>query len=65
MKITPVGGPEFYLHCFNIEVTGEGTAIPEGNTFPGTCKPTDKGIPSIPYFGEGSGVEQNSKYVSD
>jgi cellulase len=64
MKMTPVSGPEFYLHCFNIEVTGNGTVTPEGNTFPGTYKPTDPGLSFVPYYGDGSGVEHNSKYVS-
>jgi hypothetical protein len=63
MKMTPVSGPEFYLNCFNIEVTGSGTATPEGNTFPGTYKPSDPGLSFVPYYGDGSGVEHNSKYV--
>ncbi|TLD37872.1 Rhamnogalacturonate lyase B [Venturia nashicola] len=64
MKMTPVGGPEFYLHCFNIEVLGNGTVAPEGTTFPGTYKATDPGMGFVPYFGEGSGVERNKFFVS-
>ncbi|CAI4219785.1 unnamed protein product [Parascedosporium putredinis] len=28
-------GPQFYMTCFNIEVTGDGEATPQGATFPG------------------------------
>jgi hypothetical protein len=63
MKMTPVSGPEFYLHCFNIEVTGSGTVTPEGNTFPGWYKSGDPGLSFVPYFGDGKGVEHDSKYV--
>jgi lytic cellulose monooxygenase (C1-hydroxylating) len=64
MQYTPVSGPEFYLHCVNIDVTGSGTATPEGVTFPGAYKPGEKGLTFAPYYGDGSGVEKNSKYVS-
>jgi Auxiliary Activity family 9 (formerly GH61) len=64
MQMTPVHGPEFYLHCFNVEVLGNGTAAPEGVTFPGAYKASDPGLFFSPYYGEGSGVEHNSKYVS-
>ena len=62
--MTPLGGPEFYLGCFNVEVIGSGTATPEGTTFPGAYKRGDKGLSFAPYYGTGSGVEKNSKYVS-
>ncbi|RDI78049.1 hypothetical protein Vi05172_g11992 [Venturia inaequalis] len=64
MKMSPVSGPEFYLHCFNIEVTGNGTAKPEGSTFPGTYKADDPGVVFVPYFGDGDGRERNGGYVS-
>jgi hypothetical protein len=64
MQMTPVSGPEFYLHCFNVEVTGSGTETPPGNTFPGTYKRGEPGLSFIPYYGDGSGVEKNSRYVS-
>ena len=64
MQATPVSGPEFYLHCFNVEVTGSGTATPEGVTFPGAYKRGDTGLSFSPYYGDGSGVQKNSKYVS-
>ncbi len=28
-------GPQFYMACFNLKVTGAGTATPKGVTFPG------------------------------
>jgi cellulase len=59
-----VTGPEFYVHCFNIDVIGSGIATPEGVTFPDAYKPGDKGLFFSPYFGGGSGVEHNSQYVS-
>jgi hypothetical protein len=61
---TPLGGPEFYLGCFNVDVIGNGTATPVGTTFPGAYTKGEKGLTFAPYYGDGSGVEQNSKYVS-
>ena len=37
-------GPQFYPSCYNVRVTGNGTATPEGVTFPGAYKPTDPGV---------------------
>jgi cellulase len=62
--MTALGGPEFYLGCFNVEVIGNGSATPDGATFPGAYKPGDKGLTFSPYYGNGSGVEKNSQYVS-
>jgi hypothetical protein len=28
-------GPQFYTHCFNVEVNGTGSVVPEGVKFPG------------------------------
>lgn len=64
MVMTPISGPEFYLACFNVEVTGNGTATPKGVTFPGAYKLGDKGLSFSPYYGTGSGVEKNSKYIT-
>jgi hypothetical protein len=64
MQPTPVSGPEFYLHCFNVEVTGSGTATPPGNTFPGTYVRDDPGLYFSPHYGAGSAVQHNSRYVS-
>jgi cellulase len=61
--MTPLRGPEFYLGCFNVEVIGNGTATPAGETFPGAYKSGDKGLTFAPYYGTGSGFAQNSKYV--
>jgi cellulase len=61
--MTPLGGPEFYLGCFNVEVIGNGTVTPEGVTFPGAYKKGDQGLTFAPYYGTGSGVEKNSRYV--
>jgi hypothetical protein len=64
MPSTLVSGPETYPYCFNIEVTGNGTATPNGVVFPGGYKNDDKGLTFAPHYGAGSGVEHNSKYVS-
>jgi hypothetical protein len=59
---------QVYNHCFNIEVIGNGTATPEGVTFPGAYKPNDFGFTFRPFFTYGNdttgATEQNSKYVS-
>jgi len=38
------GLPQFYTHCFNIEVTGSGTATPQGVSFPGGYPRGDPGV---------------------
>lgn len=45
-KIIPGGqmGPQFYVSCFNLNITGSGTAEPEGVSFPGAYKPADDGF---------------------
>jgi cellulase len=37
-------GAQFYPVCYNVEIIGNGTAIPEGKTFPGMYSITDPGI---------------------
>jgi len=37
------GGPQHYTHCFNVEISGNGNAEPEGITFPGGYKQTELG----------------------
>jgi hypothetical protein len=64
MPSTLVSGAETYPYCFNVEITGNGTATPEGVVFPGAYKTDDKGLTFAPHYGAGSGVEHNSKYVS-
>lgn len=38
------GGAQFYPMCANLQVTGSGTAAPEGVKFPGAYSATDPGI---------------------
>lgn len=38
------GLPQFYTHCYNIQITGEGTAKPEGVKFPGGYPKSDAGV---------------------
>lgn len=44
--LTPNKGPEFYTHCFNIQIQGSGSATPMGVQFPGGYSQND---PSIVY----------------
>jgi len=37
-------GPQFYMTCFNFEVSGDGTATPAGMAFPGAYKKDDPGL---------------------
>jgi cellulase len=37
-------GPQFYTHCFNVKILGDGTASPTGVTFPGGYKREDSGL---------------------
>jgi AA9 family protein len=41
---TLYSGPQFYTHCFNVEISGNGNAVPEGVTFPGGYKRDDSGV---------------------
>ena len=39
------GGPQFYTHCFNVEISGNGNAVPTNTVrFPGGYKREDSGI---------------------
>ncbi|OCL08623.1 lytic polysaccharide monooxygenase [Glonium stellatum] len=38
------GGAQFYMSCFQINVTGGGSATPSGVSFPGAYKASDPGI---------------------
>jgi hypothetical protein len=55
-----VGGPQFYMHCFNIDIKGSGTATPEGQTIPGPEWKDDIST----NFDVWNHPEQISKYVS-
>jgi cellulase len=39
-----IDGPQFYTHCFNVEVLGDGTVSPPGVTFPGGYKANEPGV---------------------
>jgi lytic cellulose monooxygenase (C1-hydroxylating) len=36
--------PQFFTYCFNVDIKGDGTATPEGVTFPGGYKNSDPGV---------------------
>ncbi|TVY49864.1 putative endo-beta-1,4-glucanase D [Lachnellula occidentalis] len=38
------GGAQFYMTCFQINLTGSGTATPTGVTFPGAYNASEPGI---------------------
>ncbi|KAF2671250.1 hypothetical protein BT63DRAFT_412305 [Microthyrium microscopicum] len=61
------GQIQIYPHCFNLEITGSGTATPEGVNFPGAYKVDDAGLTFPPFATYGNdtspGNEHNSKYV--
>jgi lytic cellulose monooxygenase (C1-hydroxylating) len=44
MASGPLGGPQFYPHCFNVEISGTGTETPEGVTIPGAYHQNDLSI---------------------
>ncbi len=46
-------GPQFYPHCFNIEILGTGTASPPGAKFSGGYKPGDLSL-VYPLFKNGA-----------
>jgi len=51
------GGPQFYTHCFNVDITGNGTVEPEGVNFPGAYQPKDPGVKF--YLGTGGSTWEN------
>jgi len=61
------GEVQLYPYCFNIEITGNGNAVPEGVTFPGAYKTGDPGLTFAPYFKHEDPVQNatayNSRYV--
>ncbi|KAF2424256.1 hypothetical protein EJ08DRAFT_639492 [Tothia fuscella] len=62
------GQVQIYPHCFNHEITGGGTVVPEGVTFPGVYKADDAGLIFSPYMSyatpsRAAGIERN-KYVN-
>jgi cellulase len=39
-----IDGPQFYTHCFNLEISGSGTATPAGVKFPGGYGANEPGV---------------------
>ncbi len=39
-----VPAPQFYISCYALNITGGGTAVPKGETFPGAYKAGDPGL---------------------
>jgi hypothetical protein len=39
-----IDGPQFYTHCFNLEISGAGNAAPRGVKFPGGYKKNEPGV---------------------
>jgi len=39
------GGPQFYTHCYNVKITGNGNTVPKTTVkFPGGYKRNDPGV---------------------
>jgi len=59
---------QVYPYCFNLEISGSGTATPEGVNFPGAYKPTDPAFTFQPFMTYGndtkSAREDNMKFVA-
>jgi len=55
-------GPQFYPHCFNIEILGSGTATPPGVKFPGGYNARDPSLVSNLYDAAGKPLNWD-KYV--
>jgi cellulase len=39
-----IDGPQFYTHCFNLDISGTGQATPRGVKFPGGYKKNEPGV---------------------
>ena len=55
------GLPQFYTHCFNIQITGSGNASPAGVKFPGGYRAKD---PSVYYKLAPKSPARYATYVS-
>jgi cellulase len=55
-----LGKPQFYTHCFNLDIQGTGNVEPEGVTFPGGYKKDGPGENFVLRGGQAS----YDKYVS-
>jgi cellulase len=49
-----IDGPQFYTHCFNLEILGNGTISPPGVKFPGGYKKDEPGVIQKLYAGPGA-----------
>ena len=54
-------GPQFYIHCFNLDISGDGKEVPKGVKFPGGYKRDDPGVKFNLYRG---GQADRDNYVS-
>ena len=52
MSIPGIGGPQFFTHCFNVDITGDGTVSPPGVKIPGAYKRSDPGVKFNLYVSE-------------
>jgi hypothetical protein len=63
------GQIQIYLHCFNLDIIGSGSATPEGVVFPGAYRPNDFSFKFQPFMTYGTNltghVEHNGKFVSE
>src|ERR1700753_2759700 len=41
IRYGPYGGPQVFVHCFNVQVTGNGKAVPKAMKFSETYKKND------------------------
>jgi cellulase len=54
-----IDGPQFYTHCFNVEVLGDGTVTPPGVKFPGGYKANEPGVTARLYGNTGENYVRN------
>jgi hypothetical protein len=52
MSVPGIGGPQFFTHCFNVDIKGDGTVTPPGVKFPGGYKRDDPGVKFNLYVSE-------------
>jgi hypothetical protein len=57
-----MSGPQFYTHCFTIDITGQGTATPAGVKFPGGYKQEEPGV-AFPLFALGGKPNTWERYI--
>jgi hypothetical protein len=59
IKGGPYGGPQFFVHCFNVQVTGNGKTIPKGVKFAEAYKRNDSSL-TFDVWGR---VQEHKNYV--